>query len=192
MCANPWQPFGLRERRFRNRELVQPRTQVQQQLRVEAGANFAGEDEIIRVEVTQSNAPRPTRLPCGSVNPPTTSSCVASHFIFSQYDERRCSYGDVRSFAITPSQPSRHARSQGLSSLISGTCASGARSGTSFSKARRASSANGMTERPSSHRMSNTWYTILLVEFQTASPSRITSRTGSLTIASATAGWYWS
>src|SRR5689334_10028564 len=38
-----------------------------------------------------NNAPRPTRLPCGSVKPPTTSSCDASHFIFSQCGERRCS-----------------------------------------------------------------------------------------------------
>src|SRR5262249_36499172 len=37
------------------------------------------------------SAPRPTRLPWGSVNPPMTSSCVASHFIFSQCGERRCS-----------------------------------------------------------------------------------------------------
>src|SRR5438874_1714435 len=38
-----------------------------------------------------SSAPRPTRAPCGSVKPPTTSSCDASHFIFSQWGDRRCS-----------------------------------------------------------------------------------------------------
>src|SRR5262249_50735252 len=33
----------------------------------------------------RSSAPRPTRLPCGSVKPPSTNSRVASHFILSQW-----------------------------------------------------------------------------------------------------------
>src|SRR6266571_8328478 len=51
MCTKARQPFGFRERRFRDLELVEPRTQVQQQLRVEAGADFAGKDEIIPIEI---------------------------------------------------------------------------------------------------------------------------------------------
>src|SRR2546427_3048250 len=51
MCADAWQPFGFRERRFRDLDLVQPCTQVQQKLRVEAGADFSGKDEIISIEV---------------------------------------------------------------------------------------------------------------------------------------------
>src|ERR1051326_488224 len=104
-----------------------------------------------------SNAPSPTRLPCGSVNPPTTSSCDASHFIFSQYGERRCSYVDVRSFAMKPSHPSRHARSQGFSPVTSGTLARGAPNENLLSNSRRCSSGRCMTGRSSSQRMSNMW-----------------------------------
>src|SRR2546428_223587 len=51
MCANTWQPFRFREGRLRDFEFVQPRAQVQQELRVETGADFAGKDEIIPIEV---------------------------------------------------------------------------------------------------------------------------------------------
>src|ERR1051326_6105587 len=65
MRMNPWQPLGFRERRSRDLELVQPRTQVQKQLRVEAGADFTGKHKIIPLEVayeqraeTDAAAPR--------------------------------------------------------------------------------------------------------------------------------------
>src|SRR5215510_11898310 len=51
MCTNAWQSFSFRERRFRDLELVQPRTKLQQQPGVEAGADFAGKDEIVTIEV---------------------------------------------------------------------------------------------------------------------------------------------
>src|SRR5262249_25594346 len=51
MCANAWQSLGFGERRIRDLKLVEPSTQVQQQLRVEARADFAGKDEIIPIEV---------------------------------------------------------------------------------------------------------------------------------------------
>src|SRR5262249_14438350 len=52
MGAKAWQSFGFSEWRFWDLELVEPRTKLQQQLRVEAGADFAGEDEIIPIEVS--------------------------------------------------------------------------------------------------------------------------------------------
>src|SRR5262245_1610898 len=51
VCANARQSFGLRERRVWDLELVQPNTKLQQQFCVEARADFAGEDEIIPIEV---------------------------------------------------------------------------------------------------------------------------------------------
>src|SRR5215467_10944735 len=51
VCANARQSFGFREWRVWDLELVQPSTKRQQQFRVEAGADFAGEDEIILIEV---------------------------------------------------------------------------------------------------------------------------------------------
>src|SRR4030095_739582 len=51
VCTNARQSFGFRERRVRDLEPVQPRTKLQQQFRVEAGADFASEDEIISIEI---------------------------------------------------------------------------------------------------------------------------------------------
>jgi hypothetical protein len=62
-----------------------------EQLGVESGTDFAGEDQIIVVEVANQQGTGPTRAPCGSVNPPTTNSCAASHFILSHCGDRRCS-----------------------------------------------------------------------------------------------------
>ena len=49
--AQARQPDGLGERRLRDLERVQPRAQIEQQLRVEAGADLAGEDEVVPLEV---------------------------------------------------------------------------------------------------------------------------------------------
>src|SRR5215470_3708249 len=51
VCTNARQSFGPRERRVWDLELVQPSTKLQQQFRVEARADFAGEDEIIPIKV---------------------------------------------------------------------------------------------------------------------------------------------
>jgi len=82
--------------RFRKRRLVDLKSielgpEIEQQLRIEAGADFAGEDKVVIFVYPTSRAPRPARLPCGSVKPPTTNSWASSHFIFSQFGERRCS-----------------------------------------------------------------------------------------------------
>ena len=45
--AHARQPVGLRERRRRDLERVEPRAQVEQELGVEAGADLAGEDEVV-------------------------------------------------------------------------------------------------------------------------------------------------
>jgi hypothetical protein len=86
---------------------------------------------------TNCFASRPRRSPCGSVKPPTSSSCDASHFILSQYGDRRCSYGESRRLAITPSHPSRQAVCQGFSPVISATACSGDRTPTWCKMARR-------------------------------------------------------
>src|SRR5262249_20704724 len=52
MGSNARQPCGPCERRFRDLQPVESRTQIQQQLRIEAGADFAGEDEIVPIEVS--------------------------------------------------------------------------------------------------------------------------------------------
>ena len=49
--AQARQAVGLRERRRRDFELVEPRAQLEQQLGVEARADLAGEHEISPVEV---------------------------------------------------------------------------------------------------------------------------------------------
>ena len=49
--AQARQSRGLRERRLRDLESVEPGTQVEQQLGVEAGADLAGKDEVVAVEV---------------------------------------------------------------------------------------------------------------------------------------------
>ena len=46
--AQARQPDGLGERRLRDLERIEPRAQVQQQLRVEARADLPGEDEVGR------------------------------------------------------------------------------------------------------------------------------------------------
>src|SRR5438105_1557794 len=51
MCTNSWQPLRFREGRLGNLQLVQARTQVQQQSGVKSGTNFAGKDEVIPIEV---------------------------------------------------------------------------------------------------------------------------------------------
>ena len=45
--AQARQPDALGERRLRDLERIQPRAEVQQQLRVEAGADLPGEDEVV-------------------------------------------------------------------------------------------------------------------------------------------------
>ena len=103
-------------------------------------------------------AARPARrvLPCGSVNPPTTSSWAASHFILSQCGDRRCSYTESRRFAITPSQPSRAGAVPRLRVVERLHALQGRANGRSASSARRASSGSDMTSRPSSQRTSKT------------------------------------
>src|SRR5262245_37165638 len=51
VCANARESFALREWGVRDFEVVQPSTKFQQQFRVEARADFTGEDEIIPIEV---------------------------------------------------------------------------------------------------------------------------------------------
>src|SRR5437763_516363 len=58
---------------------------------------------------------------------------------------------EPRRFAITPSQPSAHARSHGFGSSSAGTRCSGARSGSFCRRARRSSSGSDITSRPSIH-----------------------------------------
>src|SRR5258705_7628619 len=47
--AQPRQARGPGERRRRNLEAIEPRAEIEQQLRVEAGPDFSGEDEIVRL-----------------------------------------------------------------------------------------------------------------------------------------------
>ena len=56
-----------------------------------------------------SRAPRPVRLPCGSVYPPMTNSWLFSHLNFSQSLVRPLWYGASARLAMSPSQPWRHA-----------------------------------------------------------------------------------
>src|SRR5262249_51930804 len=57
--AETRQPFSFREWRFRSLDLVESRSQIQQQLCIEACADFAGKDEIITVEVAHEERPKP-------------------------------------------------------------------------------------------------------------------------------------
>src|SRR4051812_5846901 len=45
------QSDGLRERRFRNLERIEPGAQLQQQLRIESGPDLSREDELVPLEV---------------------------------------------------------------------------------------------------------------------------------------------
>ena len=51
MRAHAWQPDGLRERRLRDLERIQPRAEIQQQLRVETGADLPAKTKSSRLEV---------------------------------------------------------------------------------------------------------------------------------------------
>src|SRR5438128_6168687 len=51
MRAQARQSFASGERRLLDLETIEPRAQVEQQLRVEPGADLAGEDEIVLIEV---------------------------------------------------------------------------------------------------------------------------------------------
>ncbi len=95
VCAETGQAFGFREWRFRSAR-GRPVTARRW------SSSFVSKPVPILPANTKSSlskwptrsTPSPTRLPCGSVNPPTTSSFVASHFILSQCLDRRCSSGD--------------------------------------------------------------------------------------------------
>ncbi len=88
---------------------------------------------------------------------------------------------------MTPSQPSRHARSQGLEPSSSSTRWRGACKGSSCNSARRASSGSERTS-ASLHRTSNTWYAP--DRSHVISPSRMRFSTGRLTMALATEGMF--
>ena len=64
---------------------------VEQQLRVEAGADLAGEDEVVALEIADEQRAQadPAALRVGE--PADHELLRASHFIFSQCGERRCS-----------------------------------------------------------------------------------------------------
>ena len=134
---------------------IERRAQSQQQLRVEAGADLAREDEVVAVEVADQQRAETDAAPCGSVKPPTTSSWVASHFIFSQCGERRCSYRRVAPLGDDAFPAFAHARSHGFAS------SSAARAQRRCERQRAAARAlverQRVTSRPSSHRMSKTW-----------------------------------
>src|SRR5439155_5580075 len=51
MRAQAGQPLRARERRRRDLDPIEPRAQIEQQLRVEAGADLAGEHEIVLLEI---------------------------------------------------------------------------------------------------------------------------------------------
>ena len=72
------QAFGFRERRRRNLEAIQSIAEVEQQLRVESRCRSCRRRRNRRRRNSR-RAARPVRrvLPCGSVNPPTTSSCAS-------------------------------------------------------------------------------------------------------------------
>src|SRR3982750_855470 len=57
--AQPRQPARLRERRFRNLDCVEAAPQIEQQLRVEAGANLTCECELSIVVVAHQQRPQP-------------------------------------------------------------------------------------------------------------------------------------
>jgi hypothetical protein len=90
----------------------------------------------------------------GSVNPPTTSPCEASHFHFQP--ERRAALFVRRLAPLRDDHPSRHGRSHGLASSSAATRSSGARIGNAPSRARRSTGGRPVTSRPSSHITSKT------------------------------------
>src|SRR5262245_5032912 len=52
MCAKSRKPLGLRKGRFGKLDPIQPRAQVQQELRVKSGADFAGKHEIMLMKIS--------------------------------------------------------------------------------------------------------------------------------------------
>ena len=128
--AGPRQPDGLRERRLAISSASSRARSSSSSFVSKPVPTLPGEDEVVAARSSRRAARRGRPAPpCGSVKPPTTSSCVASHFILSQCGERRCSYGESRRFAMTPSQPSRQARSHGCGSSSASTRSSGASKG---------------------------------------------------------------
>ena len=106
-----------RERRLRDLDRIETLAQIEQQLGVEAGADLSGEHEVVAFVVAdQQRAEADARaLRIGEAADHQLLRALRI-FIFSQCFERRCSYGEPRRLAITPSQPSRRARSHGSSS----------------------------------------------------------------------------
>ena len=152
--AQPGQPF-FREWRTGDLDGVEPRTERQQQFRIEARSNLSANTKSPFSRNPTSSAPSPTRLPCGSVNPPTTKSCSSSHFIFSQCGDRRCS-----SHGIAPPRsrlPSLHctpgSRVRGRRASRSGREAAVVAAGPG---ARRSSSVSDRRSAPAIQTTSNT------------------------------------
>ena len=157
VCAETGQAFGFREWRFRNLESVQFR------------ARWSSSFVRSRCQSCRRTRNRPCRngrrgahparrdCPAESVNPPTTSSFVASHFILSQCLERRCSFKVTRAaWRSTPSHPALLATSHGFGLPTSVTRYSGGVSGSLPSSARRSSKGSAVTLRSSIQRMSKT------------------------------------
>src|SRR5882762_4530471 len=53
MRAEARQPFGPGEWRRRDFQVIKPRPEIEQHLRVETGADLPGKDEIVAVEVAE-------------------------------------------------------------------------------------------------------------------------------------------
>ena len=113
--AQARQALGLRERRLRDLERVEPRAQVEQQRRVEAGADLPGEARSRPVEVAdEQRAEADARaLRIGEAaddeapaSPRTSSSASAS--------SGGARTGESRRLAMTPSQPFRARALPGL------------------------------------------------------------------------------
>ena len=157
MRPNARQTDGLGKRRLRDLDRIQPCRAVRAAASCRSRCRPCPRRRSPRPR-SSPPAARPGRRvpPCGSVKPPTTSSCDASHFIFSQWGERRCSYSESRRLAMTPSQPSLQARSHGVAS-VSAVPVLGAVERQSVQHGAALVERQPRQSRPSSHRRSNTW-----------------------------------
>src|SRR6185369_345866 len=63
VCAHTRQTNSTRERWFLDLQLVELRTQIQQQLRIESGSNLSGKNEIVIFEVTNKKRAQTDSLP---------------------------------------------------------------------------------------------------------------------------------
>ena len=150
-------PMALRERRLRDLERVEPRAQVEQQLRVEAGADLAGEDEVVAVEVADEQRAEAdaAALRIGEAADDELLRRLALHL----QPVRRAAVLVRRVAPLGDDAfPAFAARALPRLRIVerSARAAAARRSGSALSSARRSSSGSDVTSRPSSHRMSNT------------------------------------